>query len=545
MFNNFDDSAIDCLLKFNSLLRKKRSKKADDEIQLLLKVEDNIAMIVQKIEEIDKRNFNNVVDDQQEIPKKSNRKVINKKSLLYFLFYSRRNIMNFAKDTGVLVPSFFGLKYRLSEESVVFLESLFNESNGKYLLLLNKILNNGWEILDPLPYNTVYSYAVFNNIFVKKFNIDRDNISTNYDFIEAFNEEYLKYYLDTKYIPILEGAVVSYFGYNSSEDINLLLNFIRNSFSHKSKISLKNFILCTYSVYYREKLSLDDIIDSKNINPIEEEKFITNNKIRSQIQDYVNQIKSKMETMENKIFMVKYIKTENNNEIDSFIKNKYSPSFHFDYFKNDLIESCYAFLYSFINYSRTLLKNENYLIKDNEKKTVFIFTGVWDSFIENCDKFITDLSYMKHDTTHKVTLILLEKFLKNNKQLESQKEEKSCTLIHEVVMSLFVFFSGIIKLLYNDYRLTNYEDRENIISNIEMKTRPVTSLDGVPRFIPYSDYISDKYGETVLSILNKSAGLCGTFLYHINHPDVIAAVKNKDNIIEDYQKSINRLMKFK
>ena len=142
-----------------------------------------------------------------------------------------------------------------------------------------------------------------------------------------------------------------------------------------------------------------------------------------------------------------------------------------------------------------------------------IFKDIWEVQIARLESLLKEISYQRE--TYKylfITLETYEKFVEQNKHLESEKDEKFCALIDKVVFEIQHFFEVMVQILYNDYHLTYNETQDMIFEKLKTRDKSIVETESV-RFLPYAGYQVKKYEDTVQSILSRIAAVAGTFLF--------------------------------
>ena len=154
-----------------------------------------------------------------------------------------------------------------------------------------------------------------------------------------------------------------------------------------------------------------------------------------------------------------------------------------------------------------------------------------------------EINYIKEN--YKFLLVPLSKYneyIKQGKKLESEKDEKICSLVDSVVKNIYDIFETLITILYNHHK-TLYEET-NIVDKIKTKTTPLSDITK-EGFLPYYDYTPKEYNnENVWDIVSKLALVSGNFLYKIGHPKIIEEVNAKESIITSVKSNIEIISRF-
>ena len=94
-----------------------------------------------------------------------------------------------------------------------------------------------------------------------------------------------------------------------------------------------------YSVYFRQPLTLDDMIRVKGVQEIPETRYLVIQKVKYLMMDYIEKLKAKQAINEKKLFFLKHVQDDNPKILENFIREHYSDKFKLEFFAADLLKS--------------------------------------------------------------------------------------------------------------------------------------------------------------------------------------------------------------
>ncbi len=551
MSDQFLQSELATLLEYSNLLKKNRPASAEESMKHIIAEEKNLIARINRIKELDsiletepEGGVSSVTEQIQKQTKEEEKQFVIKKVSFFTYFFSIRKVLvSLCKDSSILISKLFGFRFQISDETFSLLEEIRSNILNHILAILQKILENGWKLLEPYHYNHFYILHHFLNNFIKNFILDQKNISRNITFIDSFAKEFLTLLENKKRLQAMREGVYIYYGNKENEEMVQFLLFLEGIFDKRKKFSLLNYVLVTYSVHYRHPISLEEMLEAKGVADIPETKYLAIQKVKYLMMDYLEKLKAKQSMNEKKLFYLKHIEEDKPDLIEDFIKENASERFKLEFFAADLLKSAEDFVSAFLKYSKLILIGEVVVEKDNQKIKATIFKDVWDAQISRLNSLLKEISYQKE--TYKylfITLETYEKFIEQNKHLESEKDEKFCVLVDKVVLEMYQFFETIVQILYNDYHLTYNESKDVVLEKLKTRDKAIVETESI-RFLPYATYKTQKYDETVFNILTRLAVISGTFLNIIGYVKTLERLKEKNSLIESSKRNLEQIMK--
>jgi hypothetical protein len=171
---------------------------------------------------------------------------------------------------------------------------------------------------------------------------------------------------------------------------------------------------------------------------------------------------------------------------------------------------------------------------------------IWESTVTRLESLFQEVDYQRE--THKylfITLSTYDQFKNQNGHLESEKDEKLCTLIEKLTEEFSNFFEVMTQILYHHYYLTYYEEKENIFDKLKTRNKPIAETE-TERFIPFSDYQVKEYNdENVLEILTYANTAVGTFLHILGQSKVLDRLREKNSLMEVSKSNLDQILRLK
>lgn len=526
----------------------KRSPEAARLVKEVIENEENIATVIARIHQIDKDfQKNPPVSKKRESTLESVEKKpvsIKKTPFIKYFFSERREIIQRSYEIAFYEPRYFGLTFHLSEEGVGYLQEILEKALNFVLPLLKKILEESWQVLEPHRYNGFYYLHQALRNFCSKFIIDRRSIKRNLELATGFDEDLLMLLQHAKYLRYIKEGIYLYFANNESQEMVNLMVFIENLLDKKRHFSLTNYLLMTYSIFYRTNFSLKKIISLKDLEEMEEARFLTTQKVRYIMQKSLQQIKSSLESNERRLFPLQYIQQDHPSYIGDFYRERFQKEFNENFLEKDLLGAVSVFIDCFVKYGQKILTQEVDLKKEELLIKTPIFIRIWDDFIKSLKRIRADIKHFQEKFGHFFLKFEVYWEMKSGSpQINPTKEEDMSRLVDQAVDEFFSFFSSFSALLYNDYILTNQINQEDVFVKLETRKTPINTLAG-QTFIPFADFFPDSYaGESVLEILSNLSSLAGTFLYVMGHKDIREQLEKKPRLMDENRRYIARLVK--
>ena len=550
MSDAFFRGELATLLEYDEILKKKRSPLLSEEVQKILLEEKNIIARINKIRELDEKNPDDgneiILTSQDKLIEKveSERTTFKKVSFFHYLFSIRKVLIRMSEDNSILVPKFFGLKFNISDEAITLMEEIRNNALQQHLPTLFKILEKGWQVLDPSLYNLFYYLYQFIGDFARNFFIDKKNIERYYDFLENQCKPLFLLLAQHRYIREIREGIYIFFGNKESDEMLGLLLFIENLLDRKKKFSFINFVVMVYSVHYRTPLSLERLIEIKEVEPVPGTRYLIASKVKPLLGEYLGKIKARQNINEKKLFLLKHIQDENTIIIEKFIQEQINPRFKLELFAADLLNSTKDFVQAFAKYAEPLLISELNFYKPKDMQRGFLFRNVWEEYLNRVKELQNEINYQRDAYKYLfITLDTYEDYMLHHKHVKSEKDEKLCKLVSASSKILLEFFEIMVQLLYNDYKLTYNASREEIFDKLKTRNRPITES-SMERFFPFSSYKIKGYGEeTVFVVMSQLTALAGTFLYLIQEQKILGKMDEKNILMEESKRNIETIMR--
>ncbi len=410
--------------------------------------------------------------------------------------------------------------------------------------MINNLLDKGWHLLKPSVYNLFYHLNNFLNSFCRNFVTDRKNIQKHFDFIESFSKSFFVLMTDKKYLRDMREGIYLFYGHKESEQMMSFLLFVEGLLDKKKKFSFINYILMIYSSTYRSPINVSNILETKEIDKVQATNYLIVSRVKSKVQSYLKKISKKQEVNEKKLFYLKHIQDDNTSMLEKFIKSHAEQKFSIEYFTTDLLRSAKEFLHAFLVYSRDILLHEITVSKNQNIEKVNIFKNVWITVVNDLEEIVKEINYYRQSYKYLfISLATYEEYLANNRHVKSEKDEKLCEIIYRSEKKILDVFEVITTILYNDFKLTYNERKEEIFEQLKNRNKAINETESV-RLIPFSDYSVQEYnGETVLNILSIIAASSGTFLYILGDKKIIDKLHEKNSLIQNSKSNIENLMR--
>lgn len=554
MSDKFFQNELATMLEYSDLLKRERCEEAQKEIQELFTQEANIVGRINSIKQIDEQyqdtkptRSNDLIqiDDLDQETFDRPRK-LKKVSFFSYLFSIRSKLLRLCKHNTILEAKMMGFRFNLSNQTLALLEEIKGNMMERITPIISNIILNGWKILPPKTYNIFFYLNIFLERFTLNFILDKKSINKNFRFIESFSKYYFSLLSQNKYLQEIREGIYRFYANKENDDMESLLLFFEAVTDRRKTFSLLNYILMIYSAFYRQPIDLEKVFELKDLPPIADTAYLTDQKVRYMLQDYLVQLQNKQKQNERKLLFLSHVHDEKPSSLEEFIKRNHDPKFSFDYFSTDLLKSSVTFANAFLRYSEAILVGEVTVLKEEREVRTIIFKTVWDVFIDRLKSSISEIEYQKD--SHKylfVTMSSFEKFLDQGKHLESEKDEKLCQLVLQLRDLFFSYFSTIAKIIYNDYALTHHEKKEEIFDKLKVRNNPIVDRES-ERLIPFATNTVKEYkGQSVLSVLKDTSAAAGTFLYILHEPQIYDRLAEKSSIIQSSNTTLESILRLK
>ncbi|PKL11040.1 MAG: hypothetical protein CVV50_06255, partial [Spirochaetae bacterium HGW-Spirochaetae-6] len=329
----------------------------------------------------------------------------------------------------------------------------------------------------PHRYNGFYYLHQALRSFCSKFIVDRRSIKRNLELVSGFDEDLLMLLQHSKYLRYIKEGIYLYFANNESQEMVNLVSFIENLLDKKRHFSLINYLLMTYSIFYRTNFSLKKLINLKDLDEMEEARFLTTQKVRYIMQKSLQQIKSSLESNERRLFPLQYIQQDHPSYIGDFFRERFQKEFNENFLEKDLLGAVSLFIDCFVKYGQKILTQEMELTKEEIIIKTPIFIKVWTDFIKSLKKIRADIKYFQEKFGHFFLKFEVYWEIKSSiPQINPTKEEEMSRLVDSAIEEVYGFFSSFSVLLYNDYILTNQINQEDIFVKLETRKTPINTL---------------------------------------------------------------------
>lgn len=550
MGEEFFRGELATLLEYGAILKKKRIPEAEEAVKQILQDEQNMIARINRIKEIDRKYENMNEGELRQLSEikikevEENPPVFKRVSFFNYFFAFRKMLIRYCNDLSVMTPGFLGMKFTVSNEAISLLDEIRNNTYKNILPVLQKVLENGWKVLPPSLYNVFFYLNNFLSIFLKRFIMEKKDIQKNFDFVESFGKDFFTLLSKKRYMQEIREGIYLFYGNKENEEMANFILFFEALFNKNKKFSFLNYIIMVYSVYYRQPLSLEKIMENRELPLIEQNKYLSSDRVKFIFKEYMDKIKKKQEIVEKKLFYLQFVMDEQPNLLEDFIKANASPKFKMEFFMADLMRSTADFLKGFINYIKPIFLGEITLVKEGSFEKTSIFRMLWESLVTRLEESNQEISYSNETNKYLfITLSKYEKYLESGRKLSSEKDEKLCDMLNTLSDTLYSLYEVLVKVLYSDYKLKNLESKELIFDKIKSRNRPISETED-DRFIPYSDYNATDYGNiTVCDVLSEIATVAATYLYLLEYDKIKEILKEKNPLIEESKRNIENILR--